>query len=166
MGIEKIALVGQRVRLRPLPHAHVLWVLLSAFGGHACHAQVYKWVDHKGQVHYSERKGDAGASPTAEVKITPSPKPPPQAKPLADDFRAPGELTMPPPTATNNTGQPPAAKGPRAQSDGRDHGTDASRCALARDVLSGAVRHRNGKPTDQYDRDVASSDIKLFCRGS
>ena len=41
--------------------------------------------------------------------------------------------------------------------------TDANRCRLARDVLSGAARHSNGKPTDQNDREIAQRDIGSFC---
>lgn len=52
---------------------------------------------------------------------------------------------------------------PRPLSGGKENGTDASRCALARDVLSGAVRHRNGTPTDANDREVAQNDIRAFC---
>lgn len=59
---------------------------------------------------------------------------------------------------------PEASGRPTSVSKGREHGTDASRCNLAQDVLKGALVHRNGKPIDQYDLDTARSDVRLFCR--
>jgi hypothetical protein len=42
--------------------------------------------------------------------------------------------------------------------------TDATRCALARAVIDGAVRHANDLPIDRHDRDVADNDIRAYCR--
>ena len=42
--------------------------------------------------------------------------------------------------------------------------TDATRCALARAVIDGAVGHVNELPLDQHDRDVAANDIRAYCR--
>jgi hypothetical protein len=56
------------------------------------------------------------------------------------------------------------ATSPKSLSGGKSDETDASRCNLARDVISGAVRHRNGAPTDKNDREVAENDIRAFCR--
>jgi len=120
------------------------------------HADIYKWVDANGQTHYSQRKADAGDARTVELKVPPPPDAPPASPPSTELWRnTRSQATRPQPPSTDRP--------PRALSDGRDHGTDASRCALARDVLSGAVRHRNGKPTDTYDREVAQNDIKSFC---
>jgi len=44
-----------------------------------------------------------------------------------------------------------------------DPETDASRCTLAQDIMSGQAVHRGGRPTDGYDRNVAGGDIKRFC---
>ncbi|WP_431096737.1 DUF4124 domain-containing protein [Polaromonas aquatica] len=136
--------------------------LLSLLLLPASHAQVYKWVDAKGQTHYSTRKEDAGGARTNEVKLPPQPAQPPAAKNPAEYSR--GQNNIPPPLAEKEAESPPKPKPPRSLSGGREDGTDASRCALARDVLSGAVRHSNGKPTDKYDIDVAQSDIRAFCR--
>ncbi len=57
-----------------------------------------------------------------------------------------------------------ASKPPKSLSGGVEDGSDASRCNLARDVLSGAVRHGNGKPTDKYDREIAENDVRRYCR--
>jgi hypothetical protein len=129
----------------------------------ASHAQVYKWVDAKGKTHYSSRKEDAGPAKAAEVKLPPQPAPSPAAKPAAEYLREQNRQTQPrlPPQEADS---PPTPKQPRSLSGGKEDGTDASRCALARDVLSGAVRHRNGQPTDKYDLDVAQNDVRAFCR--
>ncbi len=127
------------------------------------HAQVYKWVDAKGQTHYSTRKDDAGGAKTNEVKLPPQPAPSPIAKPSAEYSREQNKIT-PPLVPEIEADSPPRPKPPRSLSGGREDGTDASRCALARDILSGAVRHGNGKPTDKYDIEVAQNDIRAFCR--
>lgn len=134
--------------------------LLLASGSHA---DVYKWIDAAGQTHYSERKADAKGANTTEVKIPPAPKLSQTSVPSADYLRAPSKFA-PQPVSLDNMDRPALAKASPSASAGIDHGTDASRCALARDVLSGAVRHANGKPTDNYDREVAHTDLKMFCR--
>lgn len=130
----------------------------------ASHAQVYKWVDAKGQTHYSSRKDDAGAARADEVKLPPQPAPSPIAKPSAEYLRGQNKQTPPRLVPEKEADSPPTPKPPKSLSGGKEDGTDASRCALARDVLSGAVRHRNGQPTDKYDRDVAQNDVRAFCR--
>jgi hypothetical protein len=147
---------------------------LTALCASGAGAQVYKWVDAQGRTHYSERKADAPSAQAKEVKITSPPQltPTPLSSPAEDQRKRHGHgaPTAPKPTFTPSPLPAPvepvvtAPERLRALSDGRDHGTDASRCALAQDVLSGAVRHGNGKPTDKYDLDVAQNDVKTFCR--
>jgi len=135
-------------------------LLLPLLFASACHAQVYKWVDAQGQTHYSERKGGAGGAQTAQVKIPPPPPPSLNTTPSTEYLQAQSKFAPQQRQASVEHTNMPAP----SLSDGRDHGTDASRCALARDVLSGAVRHGNGKPTDQYDRGIAKNDIAAFCK--
>jgi hypothetical protein len=143
---------------RYVPCALLAALLLPSAG----HAEIYKWVDVQGQTHYSERKADAGNARTVEVK--PAPAPPPQASAPQEDWRAWSRAAPPSQTATGGPPYGPPAARPRSVSGGRENGTDASRCTLARDVLGGTLRHSNGKPIDQYDRDVAQNDIKSFCK--
>jgi|SRR5687768_4330124 len=125
-----------------------------------CQAQVYKWTDANGKVHYSERKpeGPGGAEPqTVTIKKAPEAAPPP-AKPKIE---GPVFGNYTPPGANKPAPQP---AGPRPESDFKDHGTADSRCRLARDILSGAAVYANGNPTDQYAREVAQNDVKAFCK--
>ena len=48
-------------------------------------------------------------------------------------------------------------------SGGREGGADVSRCALAKDVLNGSLKHSNGAPLDASDIKTASKDIRKFC---
>lgn len=123
----------------------------------SAHAQIYKWVDAKGKTHYSNNKDDASRAKVEEMKVTAAPSPSPAQAPAPQHQAKQMEL----PVAPTGAGRP---RPPRSVSGGREDGTDASRCALARDVLNGSLRHRNGKPIDQYDLDVANNDVKLFCR--
>jgi len=146
----------------PNPAWHVLGAALAALlPPSAGHAEIYKWVDAKGQTHYSERKTEAGDAKTVQVKPAPAA---PQASAPKEDWRAWSRATPPTQTATGAPPYVPPAARPRSVSGGRENGTDASRCALARDVLAGLLRHSNGKPLDQYDRDVAQNDVKSFCK--
>jgi len=133
-------------------------VLLSSIG----HAEIYKWVDAKGQTHYTERKADAGDARTEELKVSPPPDTSKNFTPPTSDWRPRERFGLPTSAQSPWPYGPPERKGPKAVSDGIDHGTNASRCALARDILSGA-RARRSKPTDAYDREVAQNDIKAFC---
>ncbi|OFA02863.1 DUF4124 domain-containing protein [Duganella sp. HH101] len=47
----------------------------------AGHAQVYKWADAQGRIHYTDNKDDAGDLPVAELKMNGQPTvlPAPQA---------------------------------------------------------------------------------------
>ncbi|MES2247984.1 MAG: DUF4124 domain-containing protein [Pseudomonadota bacterium] len=133
-------------------------VLFSSMG----HAEIYKWVDAKGQTHYTERKADAGGARTEELKVSPPPDTSNTFTPPTSDWRPRDRSGLPTSTQSPWPPGPPERKGPKAVSDGIDHGTNASRCALARDILSGARARRN-KPTDAYDREVARNDVKAFC---
>jgi hypothetical protein len=61
--------------------------------------------------------------------------------------------------STNQTG----TRRPESVSGGREGGTDVSRCALAKDVLNGPLKHSNGAPLDASDIKTASQDIRKFC---
>jgi hypothetical protein len=136
------------------------WMRSLVLGAACCasagQAQVYKWTDANGKVHYGDRKDAAGAR-QQELKIKLPPAAPPASAPAAwaPAARA-SELRWPEP--------PRPAPPPRSQSGGKEHGTDASRCALAQDILNGRLRHTNGASIDQHDRDIATADVRRFCR--
>ncbi len=129
------------------------------------HAEIYKWVDADGQMHYSEYKEDAEMANVNKLKIE---SPPPSAQNAAvsqqswleqersleqHQLQKKNEMLAPSPLPIR----------PQSLSGGTEDGTDASRCALARDILNGAVHHANGAPIDEYDRQVAENDVQSFC---
>lgn len=60
----------------PGKHAalHSFCTLIAMLGAwQLAHAEVYKWVDDKGQTHYSERQTEAGGAKAAQVRIPPPP---------------------------------------------------------------------------------------------
>jgi hypothetical protein len=132
----------------------------------AAHAEIYKWVDAKGKVHYSDKRQDAGQAKVDELQAP--------AKPAA----APAKLTpgwqlqeaeykkrqaAEAQAQRANSGQS-GYKQPEWAKRGNNPETNATRCALARDILSGKARHRGGAPTDANDRQIAQNDIDSFCR--
>ena len=132
-------------------------------------AEIYKWTDAQGKVHYSENKAAAGQAKATTVQVR-------DRKPTAQEAEAARQAWQEQDRDVNRrlekmqrkepqASMPEASGGrPPSVSGGKEHGTDASRCNLAQDVLKGALVHRNGKPIDQYDLDTARSDVKLFCR--
>lgn len=152
-----------------MKNSHIdLWMLriciLSLFMTSSSHADVFKWIDANGQTHYSENKEEAGKARAEQLNIQSQPTSPQEAnsatqylreqerssKNVMDSGRRDVVTAQPRP-------QPPSLSG------GKGDGPDASRCALARDVLSGAVSHPNGAPTDAYDRELAENDVRVFC---
>lgn len=125
------------------------------------HAEIYKWVDAKGQTHYSDNKDEAGQTPVAELKVKPAAAPvAPPSMPVwqqqeLEFKRRQAQL----PLQTPSRPKPPEKNYYRS---GRLE-TDANRCELARDIKSGVARHSNGAPVDTNDRQVAESDIRNFC---
>jgi len=133
-----------------------LLLLLSLPVG-VCQAQMYKWVDAQGHVHFTDNKEEAGRARVEQMK---GPDAAPQ--PGGADWKLREEEYK-----LRHKQQPQAAaQRPRQMpesyySDKQD--VETSRCRLARDVLNGAARHMNGNPTDAYDREVAANDVKNFC---
>ena len=149
----------------------ILWLVFLPLAP-ASAAEIYKWVDANGKTHYSERKVEANNAKPVALKALPQP---------ASALGSQGKQINSSPTEywqdrerqfkqrqIRNHAKTPSATiastKPKSLSGGKDYGSDASRCDLARDIVSGAVKHSNGKPTDAYDLEVAQSDLRTFCQ--
>ena len=131
------------------------------------HAQVYKWTDAAGKVHYTDNKDEADRGKARELKVAPGPTE--ADRELAQqklrqreaEARMQREMSQPLFRPANIAPARPVARdwdtkgGPE---------TDQSRCNLARNVKDGLVRHNNGARIDANDRQVADQDIANFCR--
>jgi hypothetical protein len=132
----------------------------------ASHAEIYKWVDANGRTHFSERKDDAGKAQAVDVKAAPQPAAT-SANTSSPEYWQEQERQFRQRQIQNQSEkqqETTATKPPKSLSGGREDGTDASRCNLAKDILSGAVKHSSGKPIDQYDREVAENDVRRYCK--
>jgi hypothetical protein len=145
-------------RVRSVWASAALLLLLLA---PASHAQIYKWVDAKGQVHYSDRKEEASIKAEA-LKVDAAAHAVPAA-PLPDWKQREAEYKRRQRKARASEPVRSDAVKPVKSYYSNEPETDASRCRLARDVISGAARHTNLKPTDDYDRDIAKRDVRNFC---
>jgi Domain of unknown function (DUF4124) len=134
-----------------------------------CNAAIYKWRDADGKMHYSESKEEAGRAQAQAVKIRATAAPAPTETPAsaammqrlqkdAADYKAQQAQQE----SEQRDRSREAAKADPAPGKNQAE-TDESRCALARNVLSGAVHHRNGAPTDKNDREIAENDVRAFC---
>jgi hypothetical protein len=140
--------------------------LTLLFVSSTSHAEIYKWVDANGQTHYSEGKEDAGKAKTEELKVRSQPTSP-QGTNSSTQYWQEQERQFKQrqiQKLNEKTYALPADTRPMSLSGGKSDDTDSSKCNLARDVIGGAVRHRNGAPIDKHDREVAANDIRSFCR--
>ncbi|MFS2004112.1 DUF4124 domain-containing protein [Duganella sp. CT11-25] len=131
-----------------------------------CQAEVYKWVDAKGVVHYSDNKYEAENASVAELKVngpaTPAPAGPTWQQRDAE-FRRLQQLKLTNPGYRPRIAEPaPVPK--QASYRGGKVDTDASRCDMARDIINGKLTLTNGLPIDAHGRQTAENDIRSFCR--
>jgi hypothetical protein len=130
----------------------------------ASRADIYKWVDANGKTHYSDKKEGAGSAAVGAIRPDAAPAPRPAAGTPSWQER---ELDYQRRQQAAARALPVQAARPKrlSQSYGSNQlDTDKAKCELARDVISGAVRHTNGAVTDTNDRQIATQDIKTFCR--
>ncbi|MDB5801846.1 MAG: hypothetical protein JWL63_2785 [Rhodocyclales bacterium] len=149
---------------------YILSVCLILLGLSTAHAEVYKWVDENGRVQYSERKPESAKAQALPLKTAPQAQAPAQPASNTTATSAPSWQEQErrlkqrqAEEAIEKASRPPPAP-PRSLSNGREDGTNASRCNLARDIVNGALRHGNGAPLDKNDIDIARNDIRTFCR--
>jgi len=152
-------------KARATAMALIGWVAQLALPSTGC-AEVYKWTDENGQVHYGEKKASTSKPGAKQLTIN-------DRKPSAAEVEAARRHWQLQDQMVNErqasqgrqtTAAPNGATGQRSLSGGKENGTDASRCNLARDILNGSLRHSNGAPIDKYDLDTARGDVRLFCR--
>ncbi len=126
-------------------------------------AQIYKWTDAGGKVHYTNNRDEAGGARTETVKAVAPPadqaKTPPAWQQQEADFKRRNldKQRMQAPVF-----RAPEIKQGRAWGPGEPD-NDKTRCNLALDIRDGLVRHRNGNRLDANDREIAARDIGSFC---
>ncbi|MCP5326510.1 MAG: DUF4124 domain-containing protein [Oceanospirillaceae bacterium] len=127
-----------------------IFFVSAIFSGHVS-AEIYKWADEDGRVHYSDKKADAGQVKAQEVDVRLTPNRIPK---VTSKLSAPGAST-----------QPPANKPKKQETLAGKSGEEEvdPRCTLARNIISGRARLRNGLPTGPHEIEVAQRDIKKFC---
>jgi hypothetical protein len=126
------------------------------------YAQIYKWTDKTGQVHYAQTPPSGQAAGAVDLRESQLGEPPP---PIPAESAA-SAASKPAPAASAPLPKkkaPPTS--PKSLSGGKSDESDESRCNFARDILSGAIRRvgRQGS-VDDNDRAVAENDVRMFCR--
>lgn len=127
------------------------------------HAEIYKWVDANGKVHYSEKKDEAGKAKVEEVKVNAG-----EGRPSAVLSWQEQEVEFRKRQMEKQAKQArePVAKPKEASPfvPGNQPETNESRCALAKGILSGKVIHGGNIKTDANDRAIAERDVSTYCR--
>jgi hypothetical protein len=126
-------------------------------------AEIYKWVDASGKTHYTENKDEAGKGKAEQVKIQaqPSALKAPASRSWQDQEQESKQRLAQQQLAQPSRSAPPSQN--QTESYGRPN-SDAGKCNLARDVISGRAVRDNFTKTDANDRAIAASDIALFCK--
>ena len=136
----------------------LLLLMGASFGAQA---QLHKWTDANGKVHYSNQP----APGSQEVKVRPPPS--------GDASKADSSWKEREAEYRKRKAEVPATASPRGRTRepapdwskrGMHPETDATRCALARDVLAGKAQRRSGVGIDDNDRDIARNDVNTYCR--
>jgi hypothetical protein len=137
-------------------------VLLLYFASCGAFAQIYKWTDKTGQVHYSQTPPPGQAAGAVDFRESQLGE-----QPASRSVESPtSAASMPGTPASAAVAQKKArSQAPQSLSGGRSQESDESRCNFARDILSGAIKRvgRQG-PIDDHDREVAQNDVRMFCR--
>lgn len=137
----------------------MLWVVAAM-----SHAQVYKWSDASGKVHYTDNKDEADRANGRQLKVAPGPTEA-DRKLALQNLQQQAERSRYQREVAVSSPRPQVAARPAAlpwhTADGVE--TDQSRCNLARNIKSGAVVRISGPKVDANDRAVADSDIANFC---
>ncbi len=140
-----------------------LWVPLL-FMSSTCHAEMYKWVDANGKTHYTDNKEEADKAKAKPLAIKPALTPTDAPAPTQTWQQKELEFQRRRVQGQNEQAQGASGSKKPAQGWGGNQAeTDATKCALARDILSGAARHVNGAPTDKHDIELAQRDVQNFC---
>lgn len=144
-------------------HAVKYWVALLLFVAPiGAFAQIYKWTDKNGQVHYSQTPPPGQAAGAVDFRESQLGEAPP-SKPADSPASA---ASRPAPAASAAVApQKPSPQPPKSLSGGKSDESDESRCNFARDILSGAVKRAGRRgPLDDDDRAMAANDVRMFCR--
>ncbi|MFZ6711661.1 DUF4124 domain-containing protein [Undibacterium sp. TC9W] len=137
--------------------------LTLTFATTVAHAEIYKWVDANGKVHYSEKKDEAGRAKVEEVKVT-SGEGRPSAAPSWQEQEADFRKRQIEKQAKQTKEPAVKPKEPSPFVPGNQPETNESRCALAKGILSGKVIHGGNIKTDANDKAIAERDVSTYCR--
>lgn len=149
----------KQIKLKSVLSAACLSLVFAA----SAHAEIYKWVDANGKVHYSEKKDDAGKAKVEEVKVSTGEGKSSTAQSWQDqeiDFRK-RQMEKQAKQAKEPVAKP---KEPSPFVPGNQPETNESRCAMARGILNGDLVHGNRAKTDANDKAIAQRDVSTYCR--
>ncbi|MFT6986913.1 MAG: hypothetical protein ACJAT7_002763 [Psychromonas sp.] len=118
------------------------------------YAEIYKWTDADGQIHYSDKNVNAGNSESQKIEVEASQNLMPK---LAS-----------PKSNSKVKKQDPLERVTEMQKQESmfflaKENTANDPCTLARKILSGDVKLQNGLPTGKHEIEVAKRDIIKFC---
>ena len=138
------------------------FVLIALLAPVGVYAQIYKWTDKSGQVHYSQTPPPGQSVGAVDIPESQLGQAAPPAAAQAPASAASRTVATGAASLTKSKAQPAV---PKSLSGGSVDDSDQSRCNFARDILSGAVK-RSGRrgPIDEDDRVMAQNDVQMFCR--
>ena len=142
----------------------ILPCLLLLFISSGNSAEIFKWVDENGKTHYSDKKPDAEKLKVDKLKIKSSPKTVVTKNSAIERWKKQELELQQEQVQKNRTKKSHRVQKYKKGWGGDEPETDATRCALARDIISGKAKLRNGLEVDANDKKLARDEIKRFCR--
>ena len=142
----------------------IIWLALTSLSG-TCHAEIYKWVDASGQTHFSERATVAGAKLIELKEEAPATTQPPSSSRYWKEQERQFQERQWSNRMLEQLRRPRLPEPPKSLSGGskKFEDSDTWRCNLAKDIVSGAVKHSNGFSTNEYDITLAKENVRVFC---
>ena len=116
------------------------------------HAQIYKWTDEDGKIHFSDNKSAVGKSKAEEVNVNTSLNLIPTVHLPDSDLECQDSSMADKEKVSARAAKKQTNKAPV------DH-----RCKLARQIVNGEVSLVNGLKTSAHEIKVAKRDISKFC---
>jgi len=125
-------------------------IVFLVFFSSCCYSEIYKWTDANGQVHYSDKKADAGNSKAEAFKV----------RPLLNVIPP---VTRSEPSPVENNPKPFRSEPHKPSGHSKKSELVDYRCTLARNIISGKATLINGLKTGKHEIEVAERDIRKYC---
>lgn len=171
MDTSTISVVNAKRAVMHFSNRAILFVVvpISIWTTRVDAADIYKWTDSEGRIHYGERKLE-GKARSVELRDSSPPPTQPSVQTGSVEYWREQERQMQQRLTSKREADVRQSatrqKPPDSLSGGtaKWQDTDQWRCNLAKDIISGGVKRSSGRPTTPDDIRLAEENVRAFCR--